>query len=144
MVFISRRLILAAVLVAPSCQQAGTSRVPQVRFEVRGLQNQAVNNEYGSISYTHKATIVALGDSALTSRPYLVLLHVNKLSGGDPGQAARFPMTVAETVVQGVGDFTLYGGYHLKTETWEPEKIEISVVGFVPAFPLAGSTTRTP
>jgi hypothetical protein len=122
---------------------------PDVRFEIRGLRLESIESEYAT-SFWHRASIVALGDSAAASGTYLVVLRVNRISGGNPELVSPNPMTVIEPVVAGAGDFSWDGGYRSKrtryqaAETWEPTKIEITVVGFVAAHDLPPLPVRTP
>jgi len=120
-----------------------------IRFEVRGLRVERSENEY-TTTFFHRATIVALGDSAITAQPYLVAVRSVRVSGGDPDVPSRSPADGLILVVNGVGDFELWGGsrtkrgQYLRGETWEPGKVEVSVVGFAPMFALPNSPVRTP
>jgi hypothetical protein len=128
---------------------AGSVPAPHVRFEIRGLKVESTESEY-STSFTHKATIVALGDSAIAVLPYLVAIRISRTSGGDPDRAGQYPVDVVIPVIHGVGDFEMWGGSREKrtsyqpAATWEPEKLELTIVGFSPMFPLASTATRTP
>ena len=146
----TRSLIVAAMLgpALLGCPAASPSP-PTVRFEIRGLKVESAESEY-STTFTHKATIVALGDSAVAVRPYLVTIRVNRLTGGDPDRAGQYPVDAVFPVVSGVGDFEAWGGSRPKrtsyqpAETWEPEKLELTIVGFAPMFSLPSNSVRTP
>lgn len=131
-----------SVLAAQAC--TGLNSNPKVarssselpRFEIRGLNTSADKSEF-STTFRHKGTIVALGDSAETSGTYLVLVSISRISGGDP-DAPRDPNDYLPVIVRGgVGDLSIYGGFRLPSEKWEPEKIELRIFGAIPAITVA-------
>lgn len=115
----------------------------KLRFEVRGLKNEVEKGEY-STTYTHKATVVAIGDSSLTKRPYWVLFSVKRLSGGDP-ESPRDATDIALVFIRdGVGELEESGGYKIKSSppSWAAEVIEIAPLAVIPLVPIAGNAVR--
>jgi hypothetical protein len=96
-----------------------------------------------SRSYTHKASVIALGDSAAAQRPYLVLYSVRRLSGGDPDAPRPANDYVTVLVQRGLGEIRESGGFRWSTETWEPEKIELTPIGFVALSSLSGAPIQS-
>lgn len=45
----------------------------RVRFELRGLTTSSERQSSGATSFTHKGTVVALGDTVLTRIPFIVI-----------------------------------------------------------------------
>lgn len=56
----------------------------RLRFEIRGLTNEATKTGNGSRQYMHKAMVVAVGDPEYTKKVYLLVCSVKRLAGGDP------------------------------------------------------------
>lgn len=139
-----RTALLLVVLATAGCTRTGASpqeaqvsdaqsamRDGRFRFEVRGLTSTVEKPTYGGATFTHKATVVAMGDSVLTRGTYFVLLKVKRVGGGDP-ETPRKDGDFAVVVVQnGVGDLIVSGGYRTPSERWEPEKIEVTPVSAV-------------
>jgi hypothetical protein len=113
-----------------------------LRFELKSLSNESKSETYAATSFTHRGTVVALGDSLLTRLPYLVYFSVKRLSGGDPNLARRSDDMTLVFVHEGVGTFSVYGGYRLEKEKWEPERIEVAPVGAIPGILLAGPPVK--
>lgn len=132
-------LVLPSAVVA--CRPAQAAR-DDVRFEVRGLTVRS-EDATSYMSFTHEATLLAHGDSSASLRPYLVMLSVERKSGGGPDLAARFtePVYVTTPVVGGVGELEFSGGLRdrktsfQEAETWEPMQIDVRVVGHIPITP---------
>ena len=94
-----RTLVFAWLAAVMAC--AGQAdRTPNVRFEIRGLRVESNETEYATGFY-HKATLIALGDSAIAARPYLAVIRINKLSGGDPDENAQYPIDAVVDVDAG-------------------------------------------
>lgn len=137
-----RKAVLSTVLLG-GCAASNTEKMPA--FEIRGLKNE-VSDETETyshtITYTHKGTVVAIGDTTLTHRPYIVMIEVKTISGGEPGKTRDDRESYALVVVRGgVGEFIIGGGskaaYGAASQRkplpiWEPEKIEATVVGVIP------------
>jgi hypothetical protein len=144
-------MALVVVVLAGGCTQGRVSSADAaVRFEIRGLKTRAEDGQYG-ITYTHTATILAHGDSAVLARPYTVLLTIRRLSGGDPDQPRQDPDYGGAIVVGGTGDLAISGGYKSKGvrgvtegEKWEPEKIEVRIIGYDYFTPIRSEPVRMP
>lgn len=146
-------LLLVCVSVLAACSSDSKSTMsetrPEMRFDVRGLKNEASESSLFT-SFSHKGNIIPMGDSAACKQPYLVLVKITRVSGGDPERQNVFPFNAIIPIVDGIGEFEIPGGLREKRTayssggTWEAEKIEINVVGYIPAAALAGVVARTP
>ncbi len=137
-------VVLLASLAFVSCSSApntprNATELP--RFEVRGLKNVGSKTSYSTAtSFSHTATIVALGDSVATRGTYLVLVSVKRVEGGDP-EEPRDPNDNAMVLVRGgVGEFAAYGGFRTSDERWDPEKIEVQIIGALPIIEISDTT----
>jgi hypothetical protein len=114
----------------------------RLRFEVRGLTTEATTASYGGTTFVHKATVVALGDSVLTKRPYWLLYSVKRLSGGDPGHTRKKEDFTLVFVRDGIGELSESGGYRTSAEKWEPEQVELAPLALVPIVSISGAPIR--
>lgn len=114
----------------------------RLRFELRGLATDAKTSSYGGVTYEHKATVVVTGDSALAHQPMLLVYRATRLAGGDPGALRDATDFRLAQVTGGVGSITESGGYRTKEERWDPEKIELRIIGVLPItmLPTAGQS----
>ena len=133
------RLAFVLALTAVGCSVGGSSSQAsrpsevdaailegRLRFEVRGLTTEVEKPTYGGATFTHKATIVAMGDSALSRGTYFVLLSVKRVSGGDPDAPRKDDDFTLVLVQNGVGEMSESGGYRTSSERWETEKLEVA------------------
>ncbi len=141
---------ISAFAACSSNSESGKNETrSEIKFDVRGLKNEATESSLFT-SFTHKGNIIPMGDSSACKQPYLVLVKVTRVSGGDPGRQNVFPFNATIPVIDGIGEFEIPGGMREKRtaynepETWEPEKIEVNVVGYIPASALTGVVARTP
>lgn len=114
----------------------------RLRFEMRGLKTDAVSTTYGGTQFTHRATVIALGDSSLAKRPYWLLYSVKRISGGDPGAVRKKDDVTMIFVRDGIGEMTEGGGYRTTSEKWEQEQIEVMPIALIPSIPIAGPAVR--
>lgn len=132
---------------------SGSGADPEVSFEIRGLRNEqhVSATAFGStVSYEHRGTLIAKGDSGVAHRDYIVFVTVRRMSGGDPGFPRDAQELLSILVHGGVGDIVISGGgrvsYNDKNVTveapWAPEVVEISIVGFLPIRPLPPNVVR--
>lgn len=103
----------------------------RVRFQVTDMTTSATSSGIGQ-SFLYRGSILALGSSGVADNIYDVALRVTRLSGGDPQTIANEtnPSYVTVLVAKGKGSFSLYGGYRGSSETWEPPRYEVSVIGY--------------
>jgi len=149
--FIGLLLVCVSLFAACSSDSKNTMSETrsEIRFDVRGLKNEA-NESSLFTTFSHKGNIIPMGDSSACKQPYLVLVKISRISGGDPERQNVFPFNAIIPIVDGIGEFEIPGGMREKRTayssgaTWEPEKIEINVVGYIPATALAGVVARTP
>jgi hypothetical protein len=72
-----------------------------------------------------------------------VLYSVRRLSGGDPDAPRPANDYVTVLVQRGLGEIRESGGFRWSTETWEPEKIELTPIGFVALSSLSGAPIQS-
>lgn len=144
MILKHRVTLLFAIVVFAGCSGTPLSQDLDVRFEVRGLQAVAEEQETYT-TFNQKATIVATGKDA--KRTYNVVFRVKHISGGDPGSVPAGNRYTGVLVVDGVGDFTEFSGSRNKktsyqeAETWQPEQVELVPLAYsvwreIPAAPV--------
>jgi hypothetical protein len=121
-----RTLIAAASLVSALSGCSGG-----VRFQVTDMTSSSSSTSLGQ-TYAYRGSILALGSSSVADNVYDVALRITRLSGGDPQTIANEvnPAYLTIVVAKGKGTFSLYGGYRGSSESWEPPRYEVSVVGY--------------
>jgi len=141
-------LVCCLAVMSTGCLNQPSTAL-SVSFEIRGLSTDVKENSIGT-SFFHKATIIAVGDNVIAKAPYIVMVRINRLSGGDPATRIQNPQYGFFPVVGGVGDFYKYGGMRSNAspfrpaETWEPEKLELTLLGYIPMQSISGSPATTP
>ena len=135
-------LVLVLGCNGAAADKAAIAAVPT--FEIRGFKVEATKSSpgtaYEGTSFHHKGTIVAHGDSALTKQAYLVLVKVTRISGGDPENPTESESWA--TVVDGVGDLTIYDGYRSAGDKWDTPKLRVQVIGAVPVRGLESAAVE--
>lgn len=111
-----------------------------LRFEVRGLSNDE-NTTSGFTQFTHRATVVAVGDEKLMARSYMVLWSVKRVAGGDPDSPRPLDDYAAVLLIDGAGKLEVSGGLRTEAESWAPEQIQL---GFLGAIPVSVAQPRGP
>jgi hypothetical protein len=103
-----------------------------VRFQVTDMTSSTSSSSGLGQSYAYRGSVLALGGTSVADNIYDVALRVTRLSGGDPQTIATEvnPFYVTVVVAKGKGTFSLYGGYRGSTESWEPPRYEVTVVGY--------------
>lgn len=136
--------IAVVSLLLTSCAMS-SAREPEVRFEIRGFATRADESEYAT-TFSAGGTVIALGDSVVAKKPYIVLVEFKYLSGGDP-ELTHEPMTTRiATVRNGTGEIWVQAGYRQKrtsyqaAETWPPKKYEVRIVGYAPLYETSSTT----
>lgn len=104
----------------------------RLRFEVRGLANEGTAQSTGATDFSHRGTVLALGDTNLTSKSYLVFFAIERVSGGDPETRSTSNRSSSVVVERGAGRFQAYGGYRLQSERWSPEAIKVRPTAVIP------------
>ncbi len=64
----------------------------KIKFEIRGLTNEAQETSYGGKSYLHSAIVIPVGDSKYLKGDYLLMCSMRRLSGGDPERPRKGEM----------------------------------------------------
>lgn len=137
MKILSSLLILASLLL--SCKQSNDDDSTigaaladgRLKIELRGLRNIMTEESYGR-SYIHTGSFVTIGDSLFTKRTLMILSMIKRISGGDSTQKRESNEFNVTTIINGVGEFKVYGGNHVKSQPWEPEKIEVRPIAVLP------------
>jgi hypothetical protein len=114
-------------------------------IEVRGLQNQATTNTFGTVTsttFTHKAIVIAGGKQEFSKSPFFVFFTIKRLSGGDPDAPRKPDEMVIALVKDGIGDISFSGGYRTSDKKWDPEKIELDPYGIEAVVPISLAATR--
>lgn len=133
-----RTLLALLSLAALGCGNSPLDRTPDVRFEVRPFTTTKDEGEVGT-SFDHKAPVLAIGDSSDARRPYLVVVRLIHVSGGDPeiwGDHKEVPLSIP--VINGVGEIAVSGGFRMKAstyqkgDTWDPAQFRVEIVGYAP------------
>lgn len=133
------RIVLSGffILTLFACQ--GTDKPPQ--FSIREITTKSNETQY-AVSVTYEATVLARGDSASTRGPYLVLLEVKRVSGGDPELTIKPTEYGYVPVIDGIGTLAIGGDYRRKKSSfqeganWPAPKYSATIIGYVPVKQL--------
>ena len=117
------KAIAAPAFDAAEAQQ--DIKTGKLRFEIRGLTNEAEDKSYGGKSFEHSAIVIPVGDSKYVKGDYMLFCSVKRLSGGDPEHTRKDDDLAAVFIHDGMGRLRESGGYRSKDEKWEAEKIEL-------------------
>jgi hypothetical protein len=133
-----------AVIVTPELSElAAAYNSGALKFEVRGLKNEAGTPATYGTSFAHKGVLVATGTSErLVKAPMIVVFDVIRTAGGDPALVRAKGDQVSIVVREGMGDITISGGYRTQAEKWEPEQIELRPFAIMPMARIQGPAVR--
>ena len=126
--------------VAPQIADALNSG--KLKFEIRGLQNDAQKMSYGGTSFSHTAVVVATGEPQYTKGVYILLCSVKRLAGGDPENTRSDDDTSLVIIRDGIGRYKEGGGYRGKDEKWDAEKIEIRPIALFNGMQINGEAAQ--
>lgn len=124
-------------------QIADAYKAGRLKFELRGLINASSKATYGDgATYSHRATVIATGDSSLVNLTYYLLFRVKRISGGDPAYPRGSDDYAVVLVERGLGNLAISGGYRTSSEKWDPEVIEVTPIGVEPVITVSGTPVR--
>ncbi len=114
----------------------------KLRFEIRGLRNEATKTWNDSTSFSHTAVVLPVGESKYTKGVYFLVCSVKSIGGGDPEAPRRGDEVTFVIVREGIGTLSESGGYRQKGEKWEPERVEIRPISVVVGIPIDGTAVQ--
>lgn len=128
------RFLAAAIAIGAFTGCIGTAKAPQ--FSIREITTRASETEYAT-TIVYEVTVLARGDSASTRGPYVVLVEVRKLSGGNPESTDRSTEYGDVPVVDGIGTLAIGSDYRRKktsiseADTWPASKYSVRIIGYI-------------
>lgn len=130
-------LLLTACSVPTANIQTTNQDKPKenIRFEVISFElkyEDGQNSKFGE-TYSGTGIIKASGNQELVNKPYLVLVQIKKVSGGDERSTGyQFNNVI---VTNGIGRVTTYDWSLDKNIKMERPVYELKVVGYIPYIP---------
>lgn len=122
-------LSIIVIMLTVGCTNVSTATDtrPDIKFEVANFELNH-NNSGVFESYSGKGTIIAVGKETLVKKPYLVLLEINRISGG----SKDFTGTEYKNVVvyNGIGQFSTYDS-EINDKLIKPN-YEFKIIGYMP------------
>jgi hypothetical protein len=134
MAFSTKSIVFTVALISliGCSSKSTTAPILDIRFEVKDLQ---LKFDEGSSdhSYSGEAPIIALGNPALVKQPYIVLVSVEKVKGGDPTESKKLTDTIV--VVDGLGMIKTRDSADPKKVKFEKPEYNFSIKGYLPLTP---------
>lgn len=134
------KAVAAPVFDATEIQQ--DIKTGKLKFEIRGLANEAQEKNYGGKGFQHSAIVIPVGDSKYVKGDFLLFCSVKRLSGGDPESTRKADDFTTVYIHGGMGRLAESGGYRSKDEKWEPERIEVRPEVVFIGTPIVGTAVQ--
>jgi hypothetical protein len=128
------RTILVGAMMFSLASCDSMTKAPD--FSIREITSKSDETEYAK-SITYEVNILARGDAS-AKEPYVVLIEVRQLSGGDPEKAPGGAEYGYVPVVDGIGHTPIGNDYRNKKSsiseaaTWPPPKYSVRIIGYTP------------
>lgn len=118
--------------VATETKTDQKTEIKKIKFEATSFTLDYENSE-GRLSderYTGSGIITVSGDELIVKKPYLVLLQVKKISGGEKRSSGERMENVI--VINGIGRFFTDDWNFVKNEKMEKPVYEFKIIGYIP------------